>query len=165
MKKILILLTLVLFAMVMVSCKSTQPIPGAKTETNHSLVTKEVIHDTVFQTKPDSSYYKAWLECKDGKVVLKGKPEEKKGKHLNAPKVTIKDNYITVDCRAEAQKLFAKWKDIYVKENKETTITKPVFVERDLTWWQKFQIWCGRVFLALLLLVGISWYLKFKKII
>lgn len=46
----------------------------------------------------------------------------KTGDYLKAPKVKInKNNTITVDCEAEAQKRFAEWKNTFTKEYKEKT--------------------------------------------
>jgi hypothetical protein len=145
------------------SCKSTSVSLPTKTEVNNTVITKEVIHDTIFETKKDSSYYKAWLECQGSRVVIKGTPKTTKGKYLRPPKVIIKDNYIKVDCEAEAQKLFAKWKDTYREATKQTTITKTVEVERELTWWQKFLMWCGRIFLIVVLISVGKFFFKLYK--
>ncbi len=136
-------------AITLVSCKSTSVIPPIKTEISKTITTKEVVHDTVFKTEKDSSYYRAWLECKDGKVVIsqKSKVESKKGKYLKRPKITIKDNHLDVDCYAEAQSLYAKWKDTYIKENSKQVTEKPILIEKPLTSWQCFEIWSGRIFL------------------
>ncbi|WP_395060004.1 hypothetical protein [Flavobacterium sp.] len=145
------------------ACKSTNvPVP-TNTETTKEVNTKVVLRDTIFKTKQDSSYYKAWLECQNNKVVIKTKSEAQRGNYLKEPKVIIKDNYLTVDCEAEAQKLFAQWKDVYTLENQSKTITITVPVERQLTWWQKFQIWCGRIFLIIGLVSVIKFLLKFYK--
>lgn len=164
MKKLFSLLFLfVVLVTALVSCKSSSVALPSKTEITNTITTKEVVHDTIFETKKDSSYYKAWLECQDGKVVIKNQPQTTKGKYLQPPKVIIKDNYMKVDCEAEAQKLFAQWKDIYRTNNLQTTITNTVEVERNLTWWQKFQIWCGRILLAIALYSVVKFLLKFYK--
>ncbi|WP_143394578.1 hypothetical protein [Flavobacterium branchiophilum] len=144
----------------LVGCKTANVLPPTIIEKTNTITKKEVVHDTIFETKKDSSYYKAWLDCQDGKVVispLTPKWGTKKGIYLKPPKVNLKDNILTVDCEAEAQKMYAKWKDTYILENRQSNTSKPVLVERQLTWWQKFQIWCGRLFLVLLmLLIGIK---------
>lgn len=135
----------------LVGCKTANVLPPTTIEKTNTITKKETIHDTIFKIAKDSSYYKAWLDCQDGKVIFKSQPTKTAGKYLQPPKVIIKDNYITVDCEAEAQKLFAKWKDTYVVENHQSNTSKPVLVERQLTWWQTFQIWCGRIFLVIVL--------------
>ncbi|EKT3967130.1 hypothetical protein NTJ12_002211 [Flavobacterium psychrophilum] len=166
--KIKSLFTLFLFVVLvttLVSCKSSSVALPSKTETTNNAITKEVMHDTIFKTEKDSSYYRAWLECKEGKVVIKSNPITTKGNYLQPPKVIIKDNYITVDCEAEAQKLFAQWKDVYTTENHQTTITNTVEVERQLTFWQKVQICGGRIFLLLLLIIVVTSFLRWRNII
>lgn len=156
----------VLLATTLSSCKSTSVVPPATTETIKTVTIKEVIHDTVFQTKPDSSYYKAYLDCVDGKVVVKQntKPIIKSGKFLQPPKVNLKDNILTIDCKAEAQKFFAQWKDTYTKEHQSIIQKIPYPVEKPLSWWQKTEIILGRLFLGLILIfaaLGILRYLKY----
>lgn len=144
------------------SCKSgSVPLPE-KTEEN-TIATKVVVRDTVFQILQDSSYYSAWLECRDGKVKLKSEPATMPGKNLKAPKVEIQNNQLKVDCYAEAQKLFAQWKDTYQTNSKTITVTRTNYVERELTWWEKFQIYCGRVFLILTIYLIIKFLIKFFK--
>lgn len=165
MKKLLSLLFLsFLLVGTFTACKSKNvPLP-TKTEVSNTII-KEVVHDTVFETKKDSSYYKAWLECQDGKVIIskKSKAEGQKGNYIKPPIVNIKDNILTVDCEAEAQKLFAKWKDIYRTTDTQITHTNIVEVERKLTWWQIFQIWCGRIFLAFTLFAIIKLVIQKNK--
>jgi hypothetical protein len=146
----------------LVSCKSNSVPLSTKTEVT-AITTEVIIRDTIFQTQKDSSYYKAWLECQNGIVVMKGAPIITPGKYLNPPKVIIEHNQLNVDCNAEAQRLFAKWKDTYIKENKQETITIPVPYEKPLNYWQVTQIWCGRAFMLLVVLFIIYLILKLKK--
>jgi hypothetical protein len=165
-KKLFSLLFLfVVLVETLVSCKSTSVSPPTKTETSRTVSVKEVVRDTIFETKEDSSYYKAWLECRKGQVLIKSTLQKTKGKYLAPPKITLKNNYLTVDCEAEAQKLFAQWKDIYKTTNMQTVTTKPVEVEKKLTWWQQLQIWCGRIFLLLLLTIIVLSVLRWRRII
>jgi len=155
----------VLLATTLSSCKSTSVVPPATTETIQTVTIKEVIRDTVFEIKPDSSYYKAYLDCVDGKVVVKQntKPILKSGKFLQPPKVNLKDNILTIDCKAAAQKLFAQWKDTYTKEHKSIIQKIPYPVEKPLSWWQKTEIILGRLFLVLILIFTALGVLKYFK--
>jgi len=155
----------VLLATTLSSCKSTSVVPPATTETTKIITIKEVVRDTVFETKKDSSYYKAYLECVNGKVVLKSdtKPIVKPGKFLQPPKVNLKDNILTINCKAEAQKLFAQWKDTYTKEHQSDIKRIPYAVEKPLSWWQKTEIILGRIFLGLILIFTALGVLKYFK--
>jgi len=154
----------------LVGCKTANVLPPTIIEKTNTIIKKEVVHDTIFEIQKDSSYYKAWLDCQDGKVVFKTnidsqkpKIETKKGNYLQPPKVNLKDNILTVDCEAEAQKMYAKWKDTYILENKQSNTAKPVLVERQLTWWQKFLMWCGRIFLIVVLISVGKFFFKLYK--
>lgn len=162
-----LLFLFVLLATTLSSCKSASVVPPATTETTNTITIKEVIRDTVFQTEKDSSYYKAYLECVNGKVVLKSdtQPIVKPGKFLQPPKVSLKDNILTIDCKAEAQKLFAQWKDTYTKEHQSTIKQIPYAVEKPLSWWQKTEIILGRIFLGILALFAIVVTLRLTKVI
>lgn len=117
----------------MTSCKSIKPVVITNTKTEKVI---ERVHDTVFKIAADSSAYKALLDCQNGKVVIKDVFKNTTGKHLAAPGVRIIDNQLNVDCFAEAQQIVAQWisKDVY------TTLTeqKPVYIEFQPTWWERF---------------------------
>lgn len=148
----------VLLATTLFACKSTGVVPPTTIKTTTETTTKEVVRDTIFKVEKDSSYYKAYLECVNGKVALKldTEPIEKPGKHLKPPKVNLQDNVLIVNCESEAYRLFAQWKDIYIKEHRQTTQNTPYPVQREFTWWQKTQIILGRVFLVLLVIFIIA---------
>ena len=136
-------------------------LPPAKEAT--SITVTETLHDTVFITEKDSSAYQALLECQNGKVVIKEVTKAKAGKHLNAPKVKLKDNVLKCDCEAEAQELLAHWKS--KNTVKATIVEKPVLIDRPFTQWQTLQMWLGKIALLLILLIA-AWgiYKLYKKI-
>ena len=171
MKQIQHLLALVLFVLLstaFTACKSTSAVLPTKTtdSTTTKIVTTE-IHDTVFKTQKDSSYYKAYIECVNGKPVIiqKSKDESHKGKYVAVPKVNLTDSQLRVDCEVAAQEYFAKWKDTYIKEHKQITIRIPYPVETPLSWWQHTRIIAGNVFLSLLALACIAGALRLLKFI
>lgn len=53
----------------LVSCKSRKPVEPDKIKETHYI--KEVVRDTVITVKADSTYYEAWIECVNGKPVLR----------------------------------------------------------------------------------------------
>lgn len=142
----------------MTSCKSKNVIvqKEAITET-----ITEKVHDTVFSVAKDSSFYKAFLECQNGKVVLKEVTSTGSGRKLKTPKVTIKNNLLNVDCETEAEKLFASWKETFKKTYSKIEI--PI-ITNELTWFQKSQIYFGRTALFILCLYLLYLLFKFKKI-
>ena len=146
------------------ACKGVSVVPPPSEETVITERITETLRDTVFNIAPDSSYYKAWLRCVEGKVVL-STPQLKKGRHLKPPEVQIKDNILTVNCHAEAQQLFAQWKERFIEQHKQQTLKTYIPVDKPPSSWQLFQIWCGRIFLALLLLALIAWRFPIYKLI
>lgn len=165
MKKIINYVCCVVLVVFLAGCKSAaSSLPPPSTQETKETVTKVTIHDTILKTEKDSSFYKAYIECVNGKPILKS-PLSKAGKHQQAPKVDLKDNQLNIDCVTEAQELFHQWKETYTKENQATTIKIPYAVVQPLTWWQTTQIWLGRIFLFLLLVFITAVILRFKKII
>lgn len=142
------------------SCKSTSVVPPTTKETTTVTNVTTVVRDTVFEVQKDSSFYRAYIECVNGKPVISKKPTATKGKYLQPPKVNLKDNILSIDCTAKAQKLFAQWKDVYIKENKSTVEKVPYPVPADLSWWQNTQIILGRIFLFVLALLGLGFAFK-----
>ncbi|GLB51709.1 hypothetical protein NBRC110019_07480 [Neptunitalea chrysea] len=120
----------------------------------------ETVHDTVFQVEKDSSYYRAYIDCVNGKPVLKD-PESKPGRKLKEPKVNLDDQgNLNVDCEAEAEELFAQWKSTYEKEKIEIEV--PVIVPAELSWFQKLYLTMGKLFL--IIIACIVGYFIFKII-
>jgi hypothetical protein len=146
----------------MTSCKTAKPTVITKT---YKETIKETVHDTVFEIAADSSAYQALLDCQNGKVVLKQITKATPGKNLAIPKVTIKDNQLSVDCLAEAQRLFAQWtvKDTFQSLHEQ----QPVYIEKELSLWERILIGMGKVALAVLVIGLTIWITKkqFKKVV
>lgn len=136
----------------MISCRSPKP---AQNENKIQTITiTETLHDTVFKIAKDSSSYNALLECLNGKVVLKNVIQAEPGRTLKSPRVRLDNNKLQVDCNLKEQELYAHWKSKQVKDVQEKTITITQFTNY-LTFWQKVQIWLGRLLLLILLfLIG-----------
>ena len=159
MKKALIYFSIFLFLLVTLpSCSSKKGIIQ-KEITKDSII--ETLHDTVFSVEKDSSYYKALLECQNGKVVIKAITGTSSGRKLKPPKVVIQDNMLQVDCEVEAEKLFAFWKSTFIRNYKG--VTEPV-ITNELTWFQKTQIYIGRTAVVLVALYLLLLLFKFKQL-
>ena len=150
----------------MVSCKSMKPAEPVVVETLKTIT--ETVRDTVFRTKADSSYYFAYVECVNGKPVLRvpepmidpTAPKSKPGKTLETPKVKLTGNQLEVNCEQKAQDLFFQWKEKFTSEQKPVIVKVPEYIEKKLNWYQKALMWIGGIFL-ILTAIGIS--LKFIK--
>lgn len=163
----------------LVSCKSRKPVEPDKIKETHYI--KEVVRDTVITVKADSTYYEAWIECVNGKPVLreptaqysekvsakvKQYPYSKESlpkvpyiKPLQKPKVSLDENgRLSVECKKEVEQIKAQLINKY--ENRIRELEKMAFVEKDLKWWQKTLMWLGVVFLGLVAFVII---IKLKK--
>ncbi|QAA81407.1 hypothetical protein EI546_06540 [Aequorivita sp. H23M31] len=139
----------ILIPLMLLGCKARKMVP--KTIERE---VKVVVRDTVFKIERDSSRTITLVDCIDGKPVLK-KTRETPGKNLKAPKLTLKDSVLTVDCEARAQELLAQWKETHSTEKTEI----PVYIN-ELTFWQEVQINLGRALLALALIVTAVQLLK-----
>lgn len=145
--------------LIMTSCKSSKPIVIEKTKTITETITER---DTTFIIEADSSSIKALIECQKGKPVIKKIIEKQPGKNLKTPKLSINDiGVLIVDCEQEVTELKAKIreKDKLIQEMDQV----PVEVPAEISGWQWFQIWCGRIFLLGLLILLIGFILKKLK--
>jgi len=152
-----------------VSCNSRKPVePEIITETKFI---KEIVRDTVFDVQADSTYYDAWIECVKGKPVLrepkpnktepenKNKEAQKPEKALQKPSVTLDENgKLTVECYKEVEKVKAQLTDRYESLLKEHQ--KPVYIEKDLTWYQETLMWIGGISL---IIIGVILIIKIKN--
>ncbi|MCR4030721.1 MULTISPECIES: hypothetical protein [Flavobacterium] len=161
-KKLKFLFFLFVTFLLVISCRSPKPVQNEnKIQT---ITITETLHDTVFKIAKDSSSYNALLECLNGRVVLKNVIQAEPGRTLKSPRVRLDNNTIQVDCNLKEQELYAAWKSKQVKEVQEKTITITKFVNY-LTFWQKVQIWLGRLLLLLLLfLIGRFAYKLYKPL-
>lgn len=176
MKSLFSYIILFCFSLVsMVSCvskKPSEPVIVTKTKT-----VKEIVKDTVFEVKADSSFYQAYIDCRDGQPILIDKPfptlnktevkEAYKGSYVNAPKVNLsKNGVLNISCEAEAQKLFAKWKNTYIHEQEPVIVEVPkeTFIEKPYPWHVKIPLWLGRLILVVFAVVMlIELYKLIKK--
>lgn len=147
-------------ALVLVSCKSPKPVLSE--EKTKTITIRETVHDTVFKIEKDSSSYNALLECQNGKVILKNVTQAEPGRTLKSPKVRLDNNKLNVDCELKEQELYARWKSQQVKETEVQTINTTKFVNY-LTFWQKVQIWLGRLLLLVLLFLIARFLYKIYK--
>lgn len=140
------LVTCVLLLLVM-GCNTPKPMVLEHTITKEVKVTEKV-RDTIVEIVPDSSFYKALIDCKNGKALIReGTEKTSLGRNLNRPKVSLENNVLQVDCESQAQKLFISWKEKYIKETEKEK--QPVTINV-LTFWQELQIKGFRLFMLIL---------------
>lgn len=160
---------LIFVSLVVFSCASKKtPAPVILQNTKEVIKT---VRDTVYKVEADSSYYEANIDCANGKPVIRETAatiqKSKAGKSLNIPKTKINGNTLSVDCYAKEQELKKQWEETYIKEHEQTPvyIKTPVEEVKPLSWWQKTQIWFGRIFMGILLLFIIIGVLRWKRLI
>ena len=163
-----ILLIFISLGMV-VSCVSRKPQePVIITKTKETIKT---VRDTIYKVDADSSFYAAFIDCVNGKPILRETTEtkaaSKPGKFLKVPKTTLVGNKLNCDCESQALELHKQWEETHTKEHEQTPIyiPTPVEVEKPLTFWQKTQIWFGRIFMGILSLFLIIGVLRWKRLI
>ena len=145
-KKLKCLVFSLFIILIMISCRS--PKPEQNENKIQTITITETLHDTIFKIAKDSSSYNALLECLNGKVILKNVIQAEPGRTLKSPRVRLDNNKLQVDCNLKEQELYAHWKSKQVKDVQEKTITE---FTNYLTFWQKVQIWLGRLLLLILL--------------
>ncbi len=169
MKRNFFFILLLFVSLVVFSCASKR-IQKPVVITNTREITKTV-RDTIYKVEADSSYYHAFIDCINGKPFIREtaltKQNSKAGKNLKVPSATIKENTLIVDCYVNEQELKKQWEETYIKEHEQTPIyiKTPVEVVKPLSWWQKTQLWFGRIFIGILLLFIIIGVLRWKRLI
>ena len=156
--KIILLGLLITGSCCLTGCKATKPTVITK---SYKETITETVHDTVFEIAADSSAYKALLECQNGKVVIKEIVKNVHGKHMNIPAVTIKDNQLSVDCLAEAQRLLAQWKSKEI--TKSLFEQQPIYIEFEPSFWERFLMGFGK-FSLVILVIGLTVWITKKQI-
>lgn len=161
-KGISLLILLVFFG----SCGSNKKTLEPSTNTVKTVTIEKRIHDTIFNIVADSSSYKALIECQNGNAVIKKVLNETSGKNsLEPPKVTLENNQLNCDCEARELALRAQWESENRIETIEVEKIVPEYHKLPLTFFETFQIWCGRVFIFLIIACVVISILRWKKIV
>ena len=162
MKKIHNFIFVFLILAVAVSCVSKKHAEPVLVETTKTIT--QIERDTVFSVKADSSFYKAYIDCVNGRPVVRNE-QSQPGTNLKAPKVVFKDRFLQVDCKVDSSKIALKWleKNITIEKPKVVFVPKEVPVEKPLNWWQKTQMTLGRLMAFQIILFIIYLLIKFLK--
>ena len=168
MKRNFFFIVLIFISLVMVaSCASRKPQePVIITKTKETVKT---VRDTIYKVDADSSFYTAFIDCVNGQPTLRETTEtkaaSKSGKALKVPSTTLVGNKLNCNCESQVQELHKQWEETHSKEHEQTPIyiNVPVEVEKPLTFWQKTQIWFGRIFIGILSLFLIICVLRWKR--
>lgn len=139
-----------LFYISFIACGGSKKILKPTQSTDRIITEKEIIKDTIFYTKPDASTLQALIDCQNGKAVIKEVIKSESGDFiLQPPKIQFKDNILTVDCEAKAQKLLATWKEKHKQETVTVTKTEYKEIQKKLTKWQTLSLWVGQIIITL----------------
>lgn len=162
MKKIHNFIFVFLILAVAVSCASKKHAVPVIVETTKTIT--QIGRDTVFSVKADSSFYKAYIDCVNGRPVLRNEKSQP-GANLKAPKVVFKDRILRVDCKVDSSKIALKWweTNTTIQEPKIIYLPKEVPVEKPLNFWQKTQMTLGRLMAFQIFLFIIYLLIKFLK--
>lgn len=150
-------LFLVGICMCMFSCKAVKPIPVEKWEKASSIT--QMIRDTTIKISPDSSFFRANLKVNQGAITIYRVTQTKPGRKLAAPKVSIKNNALFVDCQAASELAVLHYINTHQVDSNVRTIP---FKVNELTAFQKFQIVGFQLLLMALLFLSAISYLKSK---
>ncbi|WP_187477849.1 hypothetical protein [Amniculibacterium sp. G2-70] len=163
---------LLLITALLWSCKPRE-LPKEKEVVTITKTVKEVLRDTIVKVQADSSFYEAFLECRNGKPFLLqnsnfgNKIESSKitaGKNLQPPTVLLTDvGKLKISCQYLANQLKVTLREKQILEDKlrEKTVTPPPeIIEKQLGWWQKLWLNLGKILSTVVLmyiLIRIPW--------
>ena len=144
-------------------CAERYPVP-VRTDVfvQHDTVTS--VKDSLIPLPADSGWFKALLECQNGKVVVKEILEAKPGKRV-IPFFSVQNNVLTTGAKIDSSSIYFSWKETHIRESRieSKVIEKPVY---KVTGFQNFLIWLGGISLSILVIIAgiylIRLYLKRK---
>ena len=139
-----------------VSCGSRKPAEPLIIENMKTITKETLVRDTVVVTQKDSIRTEVMIDCPEGgtpkiRTIYKNPP---KGRILQPPQVTLSGNKLTIDCKAEAEKLALKLYDKYVKEHE--TKTNVQYIEKPFKWYHSALMYFGGLCLLLFIIIGIA---------
>ena len=138
------------------SCGSRKPAEPLIIENTKTITKETLVRDTVVVTQKDSIRTEVMIDCPEGgtpkiRTIYKNPP---KGRILQPPQVTLSGNKLTIDCKAEAEKLALKLYDKYVKEHE--TKTNVQYIEKPFKWYHSALMYFGGLCLLLFIIIGIA---------
>jgi hypothetical protein len=168
-----ILTALLSIILLLTSCASSkqvqQPAPAQSTTT--IVTVKETVHDTLLVTKTDTVLYTASLAVDNkGNVHL----QQPKILHSNAaikpiakaPTVTIKDNKLVVKCECDSSAIYFSWKQKDTTTQVKEVLELPAkIIEKPFSFWQKTQLWLGRILIIIGLIIMALCILKWQNLL
>lgn len=159
MKSFLNAISILFFLVLLVSCSGRKPLEPVIVETTKTI--KEVVKDTAIAVKADSSYYRAYIDCRDGKPTITN-TQSKTGLNLKAPKVNLRNGLLQVNCKIDSSAVAFKYLQKYITVEKPKIVVAPKveYIEKPFRWYHKTLMWIGAIFL---ILIGIGIILKIKK--
>lgn len=153
---VLLTTTVLFFA---VSCKSKRTV-SEPLQVTHFKEVEKIVRDTIIETKTDSVRTVVQIDCPDGSKPAIKTLKATKGRHLQPLELQLNGNQLTIDCKAEAEKIALKLYDNYVKEHKQEVIIKKV--EKPFAWYHKILMWAGGISLSILALGVLLTFFKPK---
>lgn len=133
--------------------KATEPIT-----INETKEVRIVERDTVVLTKTDSVQTIVQIDCTDKETPKIKTVSQTPGRILKPTKLTLNGNQLTIDCKAEAEKIALKLYDNYVKEHRKEVVLKEV--EKPFKWYHTALMWLGGI---TLIAIGLSLIAFFSK--
>lgn len=158
------IISAVVLAFAIASCSTPQRVLERETVTQIRTV-ETILKDTLLTIPADSAFYKLYVDCVNGKPVLRDianssnspeKTNHTSEQNKKPPKATLNGNELNITCYQQAQKLFFSWKEKYIKEEISTQKTiqlPPVPIEKKLSWWQQLWISLGKFYTV----IAIGW--------
>jgi hypothetical protein len=142
------------------SCRTPKII--TETVTVRETVT-ETVHDTTIVVEKDNSAIRALLECDEERnVLVKKLVDVRAGERVHPPALKIEDNILTAECEVDSFTIYLAWKDRFVETDTIKHTVLPPTIVKEPSGWQWFQIWLGRILVAVAIIFVA---LKAKKII
>lgn len=162
------IILLFLVSAILFSCNATKQL-AAPPSVERTITITQQVHDTVLVVKADTVRVAAKLEvnANTGRISIAALSQQKPlpnipkvyngtsstGRAL-APNLSIdSNNNLSVECFCDSAAIVAKLTNTIIHDSTTVTPAPVIIKENRLTWWQKVQVWCGRIFLIMLLLL------------
>ena len=133
-------ITVLTLTLLVCSCCGSKPVV---TGTKETVTLVETLRDTVVMIETDASMVSALLECDENRnIVIRELLELQSGIHIKPPQMVIRDNIITVTAAVDSFEIYITWKE---REKRVESVQTITVVKNELTGWQWFQVWLGRL--------------------
>lgn len=153
------------FALILTGCGIQKIAPCRDVAVNREVIIKEIVRDTLIEVQPDSSILSALIECEEnGRARIREIEQLRTSQRLKTSIDMVDDsNRLMIKTKVDSMGIYLLFKERHeqISQSLVETVTKVEIKEVNvLKWYQKSLMFCGIVFIMMIIGLVINFLRK-----